>query len=62
VTQAAPGGCRSEGMRTVIGILIAVVAAALFLGVGGPDLKGHIGLLAAAIGGGVIAFRGLLAS
>jgi hypothetical protein len=48
-------------MRTVIGILIAVVAAALFLGVGGPDLKGHIGLLAAAVGGGAIALRGLLA-
>jgi hypothetical protein len=61
VTHVAPGGCRSEGMRTAIGILIAVVAAALFLGVGGADLKDHIGLLAAAIGGGVIAFRGLLA-
>jgi hypothetical protein len=48
-------------MRTVIGILIAVVAAALFLGAGGPDLKGHIGLLAACIGGGAIAVRGLLA-
>lgn len=48
-------------MRTVIGILIAVVAAALFMGAGGPDLKGHIGLLAAAVGGGAISVRSLLA-
>lgn len=45
-------------MRTVAGIVIAVAAAALFLGAGGPELQGHIGLLAAAIGGSLIAVRG----
>jgi hypothetical protein len=47
-------------MRPLIGLIIAVGAAALFLGAGGPELKGHVGLLAAAIGGTVIAFRGAL--
>ena len=47
-------------MRALVGLIIAVGAAALFLGAGGPELKGHVGLLAAAIGGGVIAFRGAL--
>jgi len=47
-------------MRALVGLIIAVGAAALFLGAGGPELKGHIGLLAAAAGGGVIAFRGAL--
>jgi hypothetical protein len=47
-------------MRTIAGILIAVVAAALFMGAGGHELKGHVGLLAASIGGGAIALRGLL--
>jgi hypothetical protein len=47
-------------MRALVGLIIAVGAAALFLGAGGPELKGHIGLLAAAVGGCVIAFRGAL--
>ncbi len=47
-------------MRALAGLVIAIGAAALFLGAGGPELKGHVGLLAAAVGGGVIAFRGAL--
>ena len=47
-------------MRALVGIVIALAAAALFLGAGGPELKGHIGLLAAALGGAAIAWRGLL--
>jgi hypothetical protein len=46
-------------MRALVGIVIAVGSAALFLGAAGPSLQGHIGLLAAAIGGAAIAFRGL---
>jgi hypothetical protein len=49
-------------MRALIGIIIALGAGALFLGAGGPELKGHIGLLAAAIGGVAIAWRGLVGS
>lgn len=57
-----PGGGDADliPMRALVGLIIAVGAAALFLGAGGPELKGHVGLLAAAIGGGVIAFRGAL--
>ena len=47
-------------MRALVGIIIALAAAALFLGAGGPELEGHIGLLAAALGGAAIAWRGLL--
>ena len=47
-------------MRALVGIIIALVAAALFLGAGGAELKGHIGLLAAVLGGAAIAWRGLL--
>jgi len=46
-------------MRALVGILITVAAGALFLGVGSPEFRGHIGLLAAAIGGSVIAAKGL---
>jgi hypothetical protein len=49
-------------MRALVGIIIALAAAALFLGAGGPELKGHIGLLVAALGGAAIAWRGLLGS
>ena len=45
-------GADTMGMRTLVGLVIAIGAAALFLGAGGPELKGHIGLLAAALGGG----------
>jgi hypothetical protein len=47
-------------MRALVGIIIVLAATALFLGAGGPELKGHIGLLAAALGGAAIAWRGLL--
>jgi hypothetical protein len=49
-------------MRALVRIIIVLAAAALFLGAGGPELKGHIGLLAAAGGGIAIAWRGLLGS
>jgi len=52
----------SAGMRALVGIIIALGAASLFLGAGGSELKGHIGLLAAALGGAAIAWRGLLGS
>src|SRR5258708_18212792 len=44
------------GMRAVVGIIIVIGAAAVFLGAGGPELKGHLGLLAAALGGAAIAW------
>ena len=46
-------------MRTLVGVIIALGAGALFLGAGGPSLQGHIGLAAAALGGAAIALRGL---
>jgi hypothetical protein len=58
--KPAPPDAEALQMRALIGLLIAVGAAALFLGAGGPELKGHVGLLAAAVGGGVIAFRGVV--
>ena len=59
VKEARPGADTID-MRTLVGLVIAIGAAALFLGAGGPELKGHVGLLAAAVGGSVIAFRGAL--
>jgi hypothetical protein len=48
-------------MRAIIGITIALGSAALFLGAGGSQFQGHVGLLAAAFGGAAIAWRGLTA-
>ncbi|MDX6520223.1 MAG: hypothetical protein QOG02_64 [Gaiellales bacterium] len=48
-------------MRAIIGITIALGSAALFLGAGGSQFHGHVGLLAAAFGGAAIAWRGLTA-
>jgi hypothetical protein len=42
-------------MRAIFGIIIAVGSGALFLGAGGSQLQGHVGLLVAAFGGVAIA-------
>ena len=60
--KSRPAHADDGTVRVVLGLLVSAVFAALFLGVGGDAVRGHVTLLIGAVGGLAVAGRGLLGS